>query len=284
MVFETHEKQYTVLRILTEDEHISRYVCQDESDQSAYLVFKIHEKDWIVKTLSFLTDQVNNRDFSDMVSCFFCEESLFIVMRKAEGTTLEEKLSDEECSMTERIAMGRSILDKLMIQNMPEYFMKDCLNTSAILMSHSLQAGFCYNLNNLYDYGEVVFQDVCNRIADIMNELFKYELKKRILSVMDKFIKDLTYGEFKDILSVYKEYDEVCKKIAGMTAEELNEPKTWPFRLWDRFKKIWPGIKRVIALALLVAALVFLAITIKNIGNEGNENKSFSYIGTLTIK
>ena len=284
MVIETLEKKYTVLRNLYAGDHTDRFVCQDETTHRVYLMIRVRERDWIVKTLGFLTDQVNNREFADMVSCFFSGESLYIVMRHSEGVSLTEKLDDEVCTLTERIAVGRSILDQLLLQRMPEYFMRDCLDADRILLSHSLQVGFTYELKDIVDYGAVSFKDVQRRIASIWKTLFAHELKIKTLAGVQKFIDNLNEGVYADLMSVYKAYDEVCKKIAGMSDNELKKPKTKPFIIWEKFKRIWPYIKRIIALALLIAALVYLALTIKDLWNTGTEDKIFDYIGTLTIK
>lgn len=284
MVIETLETKYTVLRNLYGDDHTNRYICQDEKSHRVYLLIRVRERDWIVKTLGFLTDQVNNRDFSDMVSCFFSEESLYIVMRHTEGKSVAEKLVDEECALTERITIGRSILDQLLLQRMPDYFMRDCLVLNSIRLSHSLQVGFSYELTDLVDYEKVSFKDVTRRLAVIWEALFAHELKIKTLSIVEDLIARLKDGEFPDLMSVYKVYDEACKKIAGMTNEDLEKPKTWIFRVWDKFKRTWPVIKRIIAVMLLVAALVFLVITLTDYWKTGNEDKIFDYIGTLTIK
>lgn len=284
MVIETLEKKLTVLRYLSADEHIERYVCQDEKDQEVYLVVRIREKDWIVKTLGFLTEQVGNKEFTDMVNCFFSEDCLFVVMRYVDERTVKDKFESQDCALSERIAIGRSILDQLVLQQMPDYFMKDCLDVSGIRIDQTLKVDFLYSFSGLYDYDRVTFKDVTERIADIMKLIFEPELKKKTLSKVEDFIEKLKEGEYVDLLTVYREYDEICKSIAGMTEEELVEPQTRIFKIWASIKRGWPVVKRIIAIALIMAALIFLVITIVNSGKSGEEEKIFTYIGTLTIK
>ncbi|MBO4395703.1 MAG: hypothetical protein J5819_05095 [Eubacterium sp.] len=284
MVFETLEKSYTVLRNLRTDESSEQYVCRDEENGREYVLTRFRDKDFIVKTLAFLTDQVNNRDFTDMVSCFFCEDCLFVVMRYSQGITMSEQFSTEALPLKERMMIGRRILDQLLLQHMPNYFMREVLNEETICVTKTMEARFLYGLNNLESYKDVKFNAVTERIAALMKRVFEKEIHKKTVKPAEEFIRRLEDGEFTDIMSVYRAYDDLMKLIGGFSPKDLEVPKTWIFRAWDKFKRTWPVIRRVLATALLIGSIVFLILTISNNGDQGEEQKVFKTIGTLDIK
>lgn len=284
MVIETLEKKYTVIRNLYSDRQMDRYVCKDGADGKNYAVTRIKEKESIVKIMDFLMQQMENHDFTDLAACFFKEEDLYIVMRYSEGMTLAEKLDVQECVLEERMEMMRKILDRLMLLRMPDFFMKDCLKAKTIIVSSGMDMEFQYGLQGIENYYAVQFQEVCDRLIELLQLLFKEELQKKTLPEIEKFIKDLKKGEYTDVLSVYSAYDKLHKEIGQMGSDELKLPRTWEFRAWGRVIRAWPVIKRVAALVALLAAIGFFIYTVHDSMLQGGEQKVFEYIGTLTIK
>ena len=284
MIIETLETKYEVIRYLYSDRHMDRYVCRDVAGDETYTCIRIKEKKWIASVMEFLMGQLDNEDFSDLAACFFSEEHLYIMMRYAEGVPLEDKLAYEENSIEERLEIGRSLLDRLILQNMPDYFMCDCLDISQILVSPGMSIGFLYELKDLVEYAKADFSDVQSRLSRIMEKLFSEELGKKTLPVMEQFIKTLKKAGYGDLISLYTEYDEILKMILEMDPNELLIPKTKAFRVWERIKKIFRPFKTVIAVLLILASVGFLIWSAYESSRTGDQAKVFEYIGSVTIK
>ena len=284
MVIETLDKKYEVIRYLYSDKHRERYVCREKTSEETFTMIRIKEKKWIVKVMDFLMRQLENEDFTDLADCFFSEEHLFIALRYAEGMSLKDKIAYEDSPLEERLDLGRSILDRLLIQNMPDYFMNDCLTGESILIGSGMSIAFVYELEGLGDYQKTRFSDVELKIADIMEALFADELSKKTLSVMERFIKSLKKHAYEDLMTLYTVYDELVKEILTMDPEELAVPKTKAFRAWERFLKILRPVKKVVAVLLILASIGFLVWSAYNNMQTGKPAKVFDYIGTMEIK
>ena len=284
MVIETLDKKYEVIRYLDSDKHMERYVCRDTEFAEDYFMIRIKEKKWIVSVMDFLMRQLENRDFTDLAACFFAEEHLFIAMRYVEGVTLAEKLSYEDCSLQERLEIGKAILDRLLLQHMPDYFMDDCLNDKQILLSPGMNVSFMYRMDGITDYEKTRFGDVEGRIAKLLELLFAEEIGKKTLPQMEAFIKALKKHAYQDLMSVYEVYDELYKAIPEMDPEELAMPKTRAFRAWERTKKIFRPIKKVVAALLILASIGFLIWSAYDASQTGKPKKIFENIGTLEIR
>lgn len=284
MIIETLETKYEVIRYLYSDRHIERYICRVEDGDDTFTCIRIKEKKWIVSVMEFLMGQLENRDFTDLSACFVNEEHLYIMMRYTEGILLEEKLSYEETELEERLELAKAILDRLLLQNMPDYFMNDCLQLSRIHVSPGMSIGFEYELAGITDYEKTRFADVESRVAKIMELLFADELSKKTLPAMEKYIKSLKKNGYRDLMEMYTVYDELYKAILAMDESELVTPRTGRFRAWERFKKIMRPVKKIVAVLLILGSIGFLIWTAYTSSQDGNSSKVFEYIGSVEIK
>lgn len=266
------------------DGNVERYLCQEETGGEKYTIVRIKNRLWITKVVEFLMHQKQNHHFTDFVSCFFDGECFHVVMRYAEGISLDEKLQNENLSLEERFSIGKGILEKILMLNMPDYFLKDCLKAEQIILSAGLEVGFQYELLNIGDYGRVQFWQVQNSLLRLFRLLLGQEMKKKMLPPVNCFCDFLRKGGYQDILEIYTAYDKVYKEVQELSDVREILPRTWSFRLWDRVKKGIPVIKRVCAVGLLLLAVIFLIYTVRESMQEGGEKKSFSYIGTLEIR
>lgn len=284
MMIQSLEKQYIVIKYCFSDSNMERYICQEETGSARYTIVRIKNKLWITEAVEFLMHQKENSHFTDFVSCFFSEECLFVVMKHGEGISLEEKLQNENCLLEERLAMGKGILERILILNMPDYFLKDCLKPGNVILSTTLEVSFQYELLDIDDYERVRFWQVQNCLWKLFETLFWQELKKKMLPPVTRFCDLLKKGGYQDILEIYTAYDKMCKEVQELSYDEVLLPQTWSFRLWDRMKKHIPVFKRICALVLILLAVVFLIYTVRESMQEGGEKKSFEYIGTLEIR
>ena len=160
MMIQSLEKKYIVIKYSFSDSNVERYICQEETGGEKYTIVRVKNRQWIAKAVEFLMHQRENSHFTDFTSCFFSDECLYVVMRYAEGISLEEKLQNEVSSLEERLAVGKGILERILILNMPDYFLKDCLKAESIILSASLEVSFQYELLNIADYERVQFWQV----------------------------------------------------------------------------------------------------------------------------
>lgn len=284
MIIQTLGKSYTVVKYCYSDSNMERFLCREENKNERYTVICIKNKLWITHTMEYLMKQSANVYFEDFVTCFTGDECFYVVMKYADGIILEEKLANESCSRQERFAIGKAILERIMILKTPDYFLQDCLTPDTIVLANGTEAAFHYTLQKLNDYEHFHFSDVQKRLYQIFIILFQEELKRKTMPFAAEFCSRLKSAGYKDILEIYTEYTKMLEQAEGMQEEEFVVPKTFVFRLWERVKKCIPAFKRICAVLLMIAAVAFLIYSFQQSMQEGGEKKVFDSIGTLEIR
>lgn len=284
MIIQTLLEKYHIIKYSFSDSNEERFIGESESSNEKYTIVRVKNKAWIVKSVQFLMGQRKNSHFTDFISCFMSEDSLHVVMKYAEGISLKEKLENEVCPLQERMAIGKNILDRIMILNMPDYFLQDCLKEESIILGHGLCVNFQYGLWDLADYQKANFDKVQIRLYRVFLSLFSEEITGRILPGLEQFCNTLQTKSYQEIMEIYTAYDELCKTVQSMEPEERTAPMTWGFRAWEKMKRFLPAVKKFFAALLMVLAIGFLILEIRESMEAGQEKKIFESVGTLNLE
>lgn len=284
MLIESLDKSYTVIRYCHSGENWERYICRDNETHRNYTVVRIKNRDWISHVMEFSLGEMENKKFSDFESCFVTSDGLHLVLAFTDGLTLEEKLGNEACSLTERLEIFQHILEKMLLLEMSDYIQQDCLVPAQIIVDSALEVSFQYELNDIIHYEEYHFDSVCDRLYRLYYIIFERELKRRYVLPLNRFGQTLRDRECSSRLNCYEMYMEIREEIAALSPEEMDTPKTWPFRLWDRMKRLFKPLKRIAVIVLFVVALLYLVFTIRKHNAPDNTQPVFQYIGTLEVK
>lgn len=283
MIIQTIGERYYIIKYCCSDCNEERFIGQRENGNEQYFIVRIRNKAWIAHCVKFLTDQTKNRYFTDFVSCFMSEDCLHVVMKDAQGILLNEKLEQEVCSLEERMTIGRKILDKIMLSDMPDYFLRDCLSEKTVLLRHGLEIGFRYALNGLNTFETVQFGDVQMRLYLLFGFLFSNEIQGGA-SVFVQFCNSLSEKRYQEMIEIYTAYNKLCKIVQSAQQTQWAEPQMWGMRMWRKVKRHIPTVKKGIAVGLMILALLFLLYEIRQSLWEGQEKKIFEVIGTLHIE
>lgn len=284
MIIQTLGKNYTVIKYCYSDNEIERYICIDEKDRQKYTIVRVKSRDLISQTMMFLMGELENTDFTDFVDCFVSEEFLHVVLRYVEGINLREKISNEICTLEERIIIGKKMLERMMLLNMSNYFQQDCLRLENIIVQNSVDIAFQYEMRKIEGYKTFTFDDVCLQLFQVIEFLFSYEIKKKMIIPLNEFCNKLKKKEFDTLLEIYTEYGAMCEVVLAMKPEDMVMPKTGFFLCWEKIKKYIKPFKKIIAVVLLLAAIFFLIYTLQQFTKNPAEKKVFEYIGTLEIR
>lgn len=284
MQIQTLEKTYEVVEFRYADDHLVRYLCREEGKKQTYSMVCIKDKTWIRGVTKFLMEQMENPHFTDFVSCFFSEECLYVLMKHQKGTTLTKMLQEMRGGLEVRMVTGKNILEKILLLSMPDYFLQDCLRGDRIMVSPALEIEFQYELDNIYQFESCDFCHVQACLGRIFEELFQWEIKKEVFPAVRQFCQNLCRGEYRDILGVYEDYQELCRYMEEIPPEKRKQPGTWEFRVWEKIRRQITPLKKICEIVLLVMALIFLVYTVYQAVNPGGEKQIFTSIGTLKIR
>ena len=284
MRIETLGGNYEILRYEYSDNDMERCICREENSGVQCSMIRIRNKGWIMQTMEFLMQQLENRHFTDFIACFAEGGALCLAMAYPEGISLAGRLQEEECSLEERLVIGGNILQKILLQDMPLYFLQDCLSGESICLTPDLEVGFRYELTGISGYDKVKFVHVLGKLQGLFDTLFAKELRQRMIPPLNRFSRSLAAGKYKDIMELYRAYTRMQKLVKEIPPEETGMPDTWGFVLWDRIRKVFEPLKKVLALLLMLCAVLFLMDTVRRQLREDGEKRIFEYIGTLEIQ
>lgn len=284
MLIQTPGKEYTIIQYIYSDDRMERYLCREDGTEEKKTVVRIKDREWIRENMEFFMQQMDNTHFTDFESCFAGDGDLHIIMHHTDGVTLQEKLDREECTLDERLAVGRAVLDRMMMQNMPGYFLLDCLNVANIIVTAGTDVGFEYEFSGGIRRGEVSFSKIQISLSGIFERMFAHELRCRTVPPLCRFYEDLRQEEYEEIMDIYTAYDNMSKEVQEISPEDTLVPQTLPFRVWGRMSRGIVYVKRMLAVLLLLAAVCFLAYAVRKSGEDGSAKRVFDQIGTLKIR
>ena len=284
MTIQTLKHQYYVLRKLRTTETLEQYLCQEESRENQgqlYDIFQIRERELVIKLILYVTQQAENQVNEDFFEYFSKDGQLYLVFLHKDAVSLEEKLKTEECTLKERIVMGRKILERILLLDMPDLLVHDVLCDTNIQVTPALDIHFWYSLNEVSALEDVTISAVQARMADVFKTLFQRELKLQVRPEIPAFLERMHNREYEDYGKIYQEY-QALTEILENNFDSL-KPNSFLFRVWDKIKKIYKVAKPVLVVALVLLLAGYLLYSILNPAPTTSENYNFQRIGTLKI-
>lgn len=289
MIIESMTHRYYVICRESVCETYDIYRCRElnEAAKEAYLVYCVKETELIKALARAFTGEEDFGNFEEYYECFSSCGMLCLVFCHYEQTTLARKLRDETCSLAERTAIGKKLLQRLLILDMPDFLMSEVLSVDHILVDASLSIHFRYQLEGILLAGEQRTEKIYRGMADIFTALFAEEIALEKCSEIPVFIQGLTSGEHggeaQGLLQVYQEYEALEELLAKVSGGGHIRPNTFWFRVWDKIKLAFPVVKKVV-FCLVAAALAGYLIYGILFPRYTKECLKFDAIGTLPIR
>lgn len=292
MMIRTYESDYMVIRHVQSDDKIKEvYICRRNGEQNGreYIVICIKDIALCQQLLHFFSEKVDKKKFTDFVEYFTFEGNLHIVFVYSRLMALDEKLRIQFCSFAERLEMTQKILERIVYLNMPYSFMADALVPEHITISDTLDVRFNYEMTNLNRINSYTLPEVGQDIVNVLQLLFRGELEKKSCPEIEELLGWLKGGEYESYLDIFYKFNEYYALLKNKTEEELAVPRTKLFQLWEKVKTAFKGLRKVLMIVLLVAAILYLVFSIVDLvkpqsqGNIGTVDRLDS-IGTLQIR
>ncbi len=285
MLIQTYEHEYKIISHLLNNDLGDIYICRDIAIDLEYTILRIKDRVIVPGLMVYLNTNMRKEIFADYIEHFVFEDDLCIVLKYYRGGSLSEKLNSEHCSLNERMKIGKKILDRIVFLDMPLYFLKNCLTGERIIVRPNLDIFFNYVLSDIRDFAAVDDQAVLKAFAAIFKMLFADELSKQSAPPISQFYSALHKEQYFNNIELYKQYTKMCREVELIPEEELGKPKSKWFLLWERVKRQFVVLKKILAAALFILAVVYLACTVKEfIDPTLTRVNHFEFIGTLEIE
>lgn len=283
MIVRTSRNAYLVIGYKGWEGKTETCLCENMSDRRRCLMIRIKDDALIRASVGFLYEQADDRTFTDLEECTTDEDSLLLIFSSPQGQPLKEKLKEEYSSLEERVKIVENVLEKIILQDMAPYFAVGCLQLRDIWVRRNLEASFHYHVVGVERAMDFGMREVQESFRTLLAAIFDAELKKETISPMETFLKRLEQEAFTDYIGLYRQFKEAAGQVLLLPGEELQVPKTWIFRLWDRIKRIFKPLKTIVALALLLVALTYMIWTIRTAAMPAASMELIYRIGTLDI-
>ena len=281
MTIQTLKHQYYILQKVRKTEQFEQFLCEDTEDKSGqmYDIFRFGQRELVVKLIIVFMDLKKNKAFEDFRECFSKDGELCLVFTHSKESSLVEKLEKEVCILKERIAMGRNLLERILLLDMPDMLVYDILQGERICVAASLDVSFQYSLDQIEDFESVTIKRIQDRMADVFSILFERELRLEASTDISDFIKNLRDGVYKEYLEIYQAYSQLSDKLnqEGLVIR----PNTFWFRVWEKTKAVFKRMKPIFVAALILVLALYLIYSILNPAKTTQEAFNFQKIGTL---
>lgn len=289
MLIQTLKRDFAVLRVLETTRDLDISVCRDLLEQGEdrhYLVITVKNPDLIYRTLPFFTALQQNPAFQDFRECFAQEGQFYMVFAYYDSPLLAEKLAAGDYLLTERLEIGKSLLSRVVLQDMPPGLQYEALQEHNLLLDDTLTVRFNYRLREIPSYPSLTAARVQAELARVFRTLLAREIAAQAAEELPVFLEELERGAFTAYLDIYQAYDRVYMLLKTRQEAGEMEPKSRLFRFWDRVKGLARYVKPVLAGLVLATALGYLAYTFMCPADTAGEGNApfIEKIGAVDIK
>ncbi|NLL17521.1 MAG: hypothetical protein GX262_00665 [Clostridia bacterium] len=285
MLIQTYERAYKIISHVLTNELGDIYLCRDVASDLEYTVLRIKDRVIIPRLMVSLDTSIQKETFTDYIEHFVFEDDLYIVLKYYRGVSLSEKLRSDYHSLGERMKIGKGILERIVFLGMPLYFLKNCLHGERIIVRPNLDVFFNYVPSDINELAVVDDRAVLKGFATIFKMLFHKELSMQSAPPINEFNSALRNEQHFDSIEIYKQYNKMCREVALIPEEELKKPKSKLFLFWEKVKRQFKVLKKILAVGLMIVGIIYLAYTAKEAINPTiNKVNHFEFIGTLEIE
>ncbi len=285
MLIKFPDKRYEVIQKIKSTGTLQLYIARDLNSPGleVYTIACVSDSELIKRLILVTTRKNTSIAFKDLHDCFNAEGKYYIVFEYAQGKTLQQALAENDYNLQERLLLMKNIFAQIFLLDMPDCFIYEVLRKDSIVVDSALNIRFNYFFTELDYYWQVDEKNCLRRISDLVQELFRKEITGKSSRELMDFARDMEEDEYLYLWDSYEAFDNIYGKVLRQSEQHEIRPRRIWWRAWEWLKKELPVIKAMIAVALILAAGMYLLLHLPNpvLSEDGI---SFQQIGTLKIK
>ena len=284
MVIHTFEHEYPISHVKEISDVLQSYICRNSAEGGLCRILAVADKSLFAGIIPGLADAAGSSAFSDFIEHFICDDVLCIVMRYTQGITLRDKLETESFSLAEKLELGRRILERMILQEIPDYYLTKCCSEENIIVDSDLTLHFNYPIEDIVRAGDCTRADAMAGVAALLRYIFAREADDYSSAELSRFLDTLpALCAESDLIGLYSAYHEMMQAATSGEAKSNEENSIW-HSLWEKLKKVGFALRKVLMVLLLLAAAIYLIYTIGETKDSGTRIRNFERIGTVEIK
>ncbi|MFI3227516.1 MAG: hypothetical protein R3Y09_08915 [Clostridia bacterium] len=269
------DKEYLIVREVSNDDNSSQYVLKNSTEEGLFKVLVRKKESFNGNLIKFLTNQMKNKAFTDFVDYMTDYNNLYVFVKYNDCQNLEQKLKQEVCTLSERLSIAKSIIEKIIILDIPAYFAYSSLEMQNILVAKNMDIHFDYDMREIENAHLVKEGQCVVKLAKILQNLFKKELEDEIMPEMQTLIYNMQYGEISEVSKVFERFYRIYTNESPLSEESALKEK-----LIQKFKRFLGGLGFLMKFVILAIAIYYLFASI-NAYKTHEFNQNFTQIGTF---
>ena len=286
MVIRVLDHKYFVLRTVDTDDGLKQYVCRDLVDEESniYRIVRIPHADVTTQLLRYLADIEVEGSFKEMREYASEGDFLCIVMDcgSQEAVPMSERLEREPLSLKERFGYVYKLIERMILSDMPAYFAVAGITPSGVKFTSAMDCSFDFDIHDITEYADYGTDDICGSLADFITGVFAEELRWSSMPELADFIKDLRRQRYSDYMDIFADFKAI-EQIYSERDDAETESNSFPFRMWDVTKDLASQLKNISSLLLLLLAVVYLVISIRNTLKPTVAENIYDSVGDMQI-
>ncbi len=286
MVIRVLDQNYFVLQTLPSETGLLQYVCRNvaENNGHVYRIVNIPLEETTPEMIIWLNDIWRTGRFHELTQYAAEGDDLQIVVDCGieSALSLEELLEEEKPGLSERINMGGKFLQRLILSDVPVFFVVNAMDAGHVRFTPSQDCFFTFELEDLKQFAAADPTRVYHRIRAVLRKLFSDELRDRKMPELKDLLDRILQLEFSDTMEIYKAWLPIAEQYTGVDEEKL-ERKGFFSILKEKAKKISGILKKAFSLVIVGMAIAYLVFSIKNFTKPTEQKDIYKNIGDMTI-
>lgn len=286
MVIQTISHSYEILRVLRRMPDIETAICRTIDSGEQQMLVTLKDPQEIRHMLPYFTALRHNTAFTDFQDCFAQEGRAYLVFADKERLTLTQQLERNPYTLPERIAIMKSLLSRMTLQDMPPEVQNEALKPENLQVDNSLTVYFRYDLSEISSYDTMAPRAYQERLAWILHALFPYELEQQVCEALNQLEDGLARRKYPEYLTIYRLFDEASRFLLHHSAAGTLQPHSRPFRIWERIKSWVRFVKPVAAGLVLLLLILYLLYTVVHptVSVRSELQPPIHKIGTVSVE
>lgn len=282
MVIHTLKRDYQVIYRRQEAENFEILVCQDRTkpEDTFYTLLRfVQDKEirWLVEQ-HLLQKGITGR-LSDYKESFIWQDGFVMVFARREGRGLKQWL-EENPDMHQRVEMGKCLLERLLLLNMPEYLLGSILNEECILVTKTGKVAVRYEPHKIVCGSGDTGQTVGEGFYKVFCMLLEQE-PQAYRTQIHNFLELLRQEPYQDVFGIYQNYERMQEELGR---EAVLKQETWRSRI-AKMGNCLSALGKKLAIPLVwAAAMVLMIYGICHTEQTPEEGFIIEQIGTLPIR
>lgn len=278
-------EHFEVIHIKPMEQEYEIVQCQADNGNERYTMLHFTNEAYVRELLPPFFALMDNHMYEDYKGCFTNGEDLYLVFYQGEGIPLTELLQENTLSAGQRLQIGKHILEKILLWQIPEFMVCQLLCDMGQIRVTGETVAFDYEWKQKIRL-EADMGLVNECMAEFIKRLFQREIEYGIDHRLTELVAYLEEGKPEDVFAVYEAY---CNFLDGLKVGEdayVSRKKRLGQKVSGVVKK---GLKIGEMLLVFAAYLAAAGLLVQEI-QEGKKEKQeaqgvvFEKIGNLTIR